>query len=117
MIEIPKGCSAKYELDKDSGLLKLDRVYNEWLDQVLFSAVHYPANYGFIPQTYCDDSDPLDILVLCSVDVEPLCLIEAKVIGVMHMVDQGEIDDKILAVAKNDASLNKIDDIGVVIFQ
>lgn len=79
IIEIPKGSKAKYELDKDSGLLKLDRV--------LFSAVHYPANYGFIPQTYCDDSDPLDILVLCSVDVEPLCIIEAKVIGVMHMVD------------------------------
>lgn len=59
------------------------------LDRVLFSAVHYPANYGFIPKTYCDDGDPLDILVLCSVKVEPLCLIEAKVIGVMRMIDQG----------------------------
>jgi len=75
IIEIPKGSKAKYELDKESGLIKLDRV--------LYSSVHYPANYGFIPQTYCDDKDPLDILVLCSVDVEPLCLIEAQVIGVM----------------------------------
>ena len=90
----------KYELDKETGLLKLDRV--------LFSAVHYPANYGFVPQTYCDDKDPLDILVICSVRVEPLCLIEAKVIGVMRMIDQGEIDDKIIAVAKNDMSVSHI---------
>jgi inorganic pyrophosphatase len=103
IIEIPKGSKAKYELDKDSGMLVLDRV--------LFSAVHYPANYGFIPQTYCDDHDPLDILVLCSVDVQPLCLIEAKVIGVMRMVDNGEADDKIIAVAKNDMSVNYINDI------
>jgi len=67
IIEIPIDSKVKYELDKDSGLLKLDRV--------LFSAVHYPSNYGFIPQTYCDDKDPLDILVLCSVRVEPLCLV------------------------------------------
>lgn len=103
IIEIPKGSKAKYELDKDSGMLLLDRV--------LFSAVHYPANYGFIPQTYCDDHDPLDILVLCSVDVQPLCLIEAKVIGVMRMIDNGEADDKIIAVAKNDMSVNHIEDI------
>ena len=103
IIEIPTGCKAKYELDKDSGLLKLDRV--------LFSAVHYPANYGFIPKTYCDDKDPLDILVLCSVEVEPLCIIEAKVIGVMRMIDQGEGDDKIISVAKNDQSINHINDI------
>ena len=103
IIEIPKGSKAKYELDKESGMLLLDRV--------LFSAVHYPANYGFIPQTYCDDHDPLDILVLCSVDVQPLCLIEAKVIGVMRMIDNGEADDKIIAVAKNDMSVNHIDDI------
>ena len=75
IIEIPKGSNAKYELDKASGLLRLDRV--------LFSSVHYPANYGFIPRTYCDDKDPLDILVLCSVDVVPMCIIEAKVLGVM----------------------------------
>lgn len=77
IIEIPSDSKAKYELDKDSGLLKLDRV--------LFSSVHYPHNYGFIPQTYCEDNDPLDILVICSVEVEPLCLVEAKVIGVMKM--------------------------------
>ena len=103
IIEIPKGCQGKYELDKDSGLLKLDRV--------LFSAVHYPANYGFIPQTYCDDSDPLDILVLCSLNIEALTIVEAIPIGVMHMLDQGERDDKIIAVAKNDMSVNHIDDI------
>jgi inorganic pyrophosphatase len=100
IIEIPKGSKAKYELDKNSGLLKLDRV--------LFSSVHYPANYGFIPQTYCDDGDPLDILVICSIDVEPLCIIEAKVIGVMRMLDEEEYDDKIIAVAKNDMSVNYI---------
>jgi len=103
IIEIPKGSKAKYEMDKDSGLLRLDRV--------LFSSVMYPANYGFIPKTYCDDNDPLDILVLCSIDVFPMSLIEAKVIGVMHMVDNGEQDDKIIAVAKNDMSVNYINDI------
>ena len=103
IIEIPKGSKAKYEIDKDSGLLKLDRV--------LFSSVMYPANYGFIPQTYCDDKDPLDILVLCSVDVYPMSMIEAQVIGVMHMVDNGEQDDKIIAVAKNDMSVNYINEL------
>src|ERR1700755_252875 len=103
IIEIPKGSKAKYEIDKESGLLKLDRV--------LFSSVMYPANYGFIPQTYCDDHDPLDILVLCSVDVFPMSIIEAKVVGVMHMVDNGEQDDKIIAVAKNDMSVNYINDL------
>jgi inorganic pyrophosphatase len=103
IIEIPKGSKGKYELDKDSGLLKLDRV--------LFSAVHYPAAYGFIPQTYCDDKDPLDILVLCSVDVPHMCLLEAKVIGVMQMVDQDEEDDKIIAVAAHDISVNHFNDI------
>lgn len=103
IIEIPKGSKAKYEIDKDSGLLKLDRI--------LFSSVMYPANYGFIPQTYCDDKDPLDILVICSADVYPMSMIEAKVIGVMHMVDNGEQDDKIIAVAKNDMSVNYIDDL------
>ena len=73
--------------------------------------MHYPANYGFIPQTYCDDKDPLDILVLCSVKVQSLCIIDAKVIGVMRMIDQGEEDDKIIAVAKNDMSVNHINDI------
>ncbi|QPH38208.1 inorganic diphosphatase [Pedobacter endophyticus] len=103
IIEIPKGSKAKYEIDKESGLIKLDRV--------LFSSVMYPANYGFIPQTYCDDKDPLDILVLCSVDVYPMTLIEAKVVGVMHMVDNGEQDDKIIAVAAHDMSVNYINDL------
>ena len=100
IIEIPKGSQTKYELDKKSGLLKLDRV--------LFSSVHYPANYGFIPRTLSDDSDPLDILVICSADVDPLCIIEAKVVGLMHMVDDDERDEKIIAVANNDISVNYI---------
>ncbi len=100
IIEIPVGSKAKYELDKESGLLKLDRV--------LFSAVHYPANYGFIPQTIADDGDPLDILVISSVKVEPLCLINAKVIGVMHMVDDNENDEKIISVADKDMAVNYI---------
>ncbi len=103
IIEIPKGSRGKYELDKASGLLKLDRV--------LFSAVHYPAAYGFIPRTYCDDKDPLDIMVLCSVDVPPMCLLEAKVIGVMQMIDASEEDDKIIAVAANDQSVNHLNDL------
>lgn len=103
IIEIPKGSKCKYELDKESGLIKLDRI--------LYSSVHYPANYGFIPRTYCDDQDPLDILVICSEEVVPMCLIEAKVIGVMQMVDNNEKDDKIIAVAKNDMGVNYINDI------
>lgn len=103
IIEIPEGSKAKYELDKDTGLLKLDRV--------LYSSMHYPANYGFIPQTYCDDKDPLDILVLCSLSIQPMCLVEAQVIGVMHMQDNNESDDKIIAVARHDMSVNHITDI------
>lgn len=103
IIEIPKGTRAKYELDKDSGLLLLDRV--------LYSSVYYPANYGFIPQTYCDDKDPLDILVLSQIDVVPLCIVPARVIGVMRMLDGGEADDKIIAVAAGDPSVNHINDI------
>jgi inorganic pyrophosphatase len=103
IIEIPKGSRAKYELDKDSGMLKLDRV--------LFSSVYYPANYGFIPKTYCDDNDPLDILILSQIDIVPLCIVSAKVIGVMRMIDGGEADDKIIAVAAGDPSVNHINDI------
>jgi inorganic pyrophosphatase len=103
IIEIPQGSRAKYELDKDSGLLKLDRV--------LYSSMYYPANYGFIPQTYCDDKDPLDILVLSQITVVPMCIVEAKVIGVMRMLDGGELDDKIIAVAANDMSVNHFNDI------
>jgi inorganic pyrophosphatase len=102
-IEIPKWSKGKYELDKESGILRLDRV--------LFSSVHYPANYGFIPQTYCDDHDPLDILVICSIDVFPSCIIEAKVIGAMEMIDQEERDVKIISVARNDMSVNYINEL------
>ena len=103
IIEIPRGSRAKYELDKLSGLLRLDRV--------LYSSVYYPANYGFIPQTFCDDQDPLDVLVLSQIEMEPLCIVDAKVIGVMRMLDGGEADDKIIAVAATDMSVNHINDI------
>jgi inorganic pyrophosphatase len=103
IIEIPKNSRAKYELDKESGLLMLDRV--------LYSSMYYPANYGFIPQTYCDDDDPLDILVISQVEIVPMCLVESKVIGVMRMLDEGEMDDKIISVASNDMSVNHIEDI------
>lgn len=98
VIEIPSGSRAKYEIDKPSGLLKLDRV--------IYSSFYYPANYGFIPRTYGDDKDPLDILVLSLISIQPMCLVEAKVIGVMQMMDGGEADDKIIAVAANDPSIN-----------
>ncbi|MFT6882778.1 MAG: inorganic pyrophosphatase [Marinoscillum sp.] len=103
IIEIPMGSRAKYELDKDSGLLILDRV--------IYSSMYYPANYGFIPRTYCDDGDPLDIVVLTQIVVDPLCIVPAKVIGAMQMLDQGEKDDKIIAVAAGDMSVNHMNDI------
>lgn len=98
-IEIPKGSKVKYELDKETGLLRVDRV--------LFSAVHYPANYGFIPQTYCDDGDPLDILVLCQEPVVPMCIMRARAIGVMQMRDEKGGDDKIIAVHLDDPAFNE----------
>ncbi len=103
IIEIPKGSRAKYELDKESSLLILDRV--------IYSSVYYPHNYGFIPQTYGDDNDPLDILVLSQIEVVPLCIVPAKVIGVMRMMDNDEADDKIIAVAERDMSVNHFNDI------
>lgn len=103
IIEIPQGSRAKYEIDKASGLLKLDRV--------IYSSFFYPHNYGFIPQTLGDDKDPLDILVLSSMSVQPMCIIEAKVIGVMQMIDGGEADDKIIAVAAHDMSVNHMNNI------
>lgn len=103
IIEIPKATRAKYELDKESGLLILDRV--------LYSSVYYPANYGFVPRTYCEDGDPLDILVFAQIDVVPLCIVPSKIIGVMRMLDQGEADDKLIAVAADDKSVNHISDI------
>ncbi len=103
IIEIPKGSNAKYEMDKDTGLLRLDRV--------LYSAMFYPHNYGFIPQTLGEDNDPLDILVLSQIAVVPLCIVEARIIGVMRMLDQGEGDDKIIAVASQDVSVSYINSI------
>jgi len=97
-IEIPMGSKVKYELDKATGLLKVDRI--------LFSAVHYPANYGFIPQTYCDDGDPLDILVLCQEPVAPMSMMRARAIGVMQMRDEKGIDDKIIAVHADDPAFS-----------
>ncbi|HMP15402.1 MAG TPA: inorganic diphosphatase, partial [Gemmatales bacterium] len=94
VIEIPMGSKVKYEIDKPSGLIKFDRM--------LHSAVHYPANYGFIPQSLGEDDDPLDILVLCQEPVVPLTIIPARVIGLMDMIDFGKRDHKILAVALND---------------
>jgi inorganic pyrophosphatase len=94
IIEIPKGSKNKYELDKETGLLRLDRV--------LYSAVHYPADYGFIPRTYCDDGDPLDALVLSQEPVFPLTIVEARAIGVMRMRDEKGLDDKIVAVSVHD---------------
>jgi inorganic pyrophosphatase len=98
MIEVPKGSKTKYELDKESGFLRVDRV--------LYSSVHYPANYGFLPGTYCEDHDPLDVLVLGQDAVVPLTIMTAKPIGVMKMLDQGEADDKIIAVHANDPEYN-----------
>ena len=98
IIEIPQGSRAKYEIDKESGLLKMDRV--------IYSSFYYPINYGFIPQTYGGDKDPLDILVITTLAIQPLTLVEAKVIGVTKMIDGGEADDKIIAVALNDPGVN-----------
>lgn len=103
IIEIPKNSRAKYELDKETGMLRLDRV--------LYSSVFYPANYGFIPQTLGDDNDPLDILVLSQIDIQPMCIVNAKVIGVMRMIDNNEGDDKIIAVCADDVSINHIENI------
>jgi inorganic pyrophosphatase len=98
VIEIPFGSSVKYELDKKSGLIKLDRI--------LFSAVFYPANYGFIPQTLAEDDDPLDVLVFCQEAVAPLTLINARTIGLMTMIDGGKKDHKIIAIATEDPEFN-----------
>lgn len=103
IIEIPKGSRAKYEIDKESGLIKLDRV--------IYASMYYPLNYGFIPQTLGEDHDPLDIVVLTQVTVVPGCLIPCKIIGVMQMIDQGEADDKIIAVAEQDPSVSHIQDV------
>jgi inorganic pyrophosphatase len=97
VIEVPMGSKNKYELDKETGLLRLDRV--------LYSAVYYPANYGFIPRTYCDDRDPLDALVIGQEPVHPLTIVEARAIGVMRMRDEKGLDDKIVAVSVHDPAV------------
>ncbi|QES87157.1 inorganic diphosphatase [Rhizosphaericola mali] len=106
IIEIPEASRIKYEIDKPTGLLKLDRV--------LFGSTHYPSNYGFIPQTLGEDNDPLDILILAAAPITSLCLVEAKVIGVMHMIDGGEGDDKIIAVANDDCTVAHINELSDV---
>jgi inorganic pyrophosphatase len=103
VIEIPRGSNIKYELDKQTGLLRLDRV--------LYSAVFYPANYGFIPQTLAEDDDPLDVLVLCQEPVAPLTLIAARAIGLMSMRDERRLDHKILSVATGDPEYRSLDDV------
>lgn len=103
VIEVPSGSKNKYELDKTTGLLRLDRV--------LYSSVHYPANYGFIPRTYCGDGDPLDVLVLCQEPVVPLCIMRARPIGVIAMTDEEGQDDKIIAVAVDDPEFNECGDV------
>jgi len=106
VIEIPLGSTVKYELDKDTGLLRVDRI--------LYSAVYYPANYGFIPQTLAEDGDPLDVLVLCQEAVAPLTLLRARAIGLMTMLDGGKRDHKVLAVSVDDpqyAALQEAEDL------
>lgn len=100
VIEIPKGSSCKYEMDKDTGMLRLDRL--------LYTSTHYPANYGFIPRTFADDGDPLDVLVICDEPIYPMTLMRVYPIGVMRMIDGGALDDKIIAVPYSDPTYNHI---------
>lgn len=111
VVEIPKNSQCKYELDKKTGALRLDRV--------LYTSTHYPANYGFIPRTYADDGDPLDVLVLCSPPVYPLTLVRVRPIGVIQMIDTGAMDDKIIAVPVFEPTAdgyNDVDDLPAHIF-
>lgn len=98
VIEIPRDCKVKYEMDKETGFMRMDRV--------LYTATHYPANYGFIPRTYADDNDPLDVLVLCSVPVYPMTLIRCYPIGAIKMTDNNENDEKIIAIPFGDPNYN-----------
>lgn len=106
VVEIAKGSKNKYELDKETGLLRLDRI--------LYTATHYPANYGFIPRTYADDLDPLDVLILCSQSVAPLTLVRCYPIGVISMIDNGRFDEKIIAIAFDDPTYNTYTDISQI---
>ena len=101
--EVPKGSRKKYELDKETGYIILDRV--------LYTSTHYPANYGFIPRTYGDDNDPLDVLLICAEDLEPLTLVRAYPIGVISMIDNGRRDEKIIAIPFNDPNYNMYESI------
>lgn len=103
VIEISKGSKVKYELDKETGLLKMDRI--------LYTSTHYPANYGFIPRTYADDGDPLDVLVLCSETLLPMSLVKCYPIGVISMLDNGAADEKIICIPENDPTYNMYKDI------
>jgi inorganic pyrophosphatase len=100
IVEIPRGSRAKYELDLETGFLRLDRI--------LTTSISYPFHYGFVPQTYADDGDPVDILILCSEPLVPLVLVETRVLGIMHMLDQQKKDHKIIAVATGDHSMRHI---------
>lgn len=102
VIEIPKGGKQKYEMDKATGMLKLDRI--------LYTSTHYPANYGFIPRTLADDGDPLDVLVLCTEQLQPMCLVECYPIGVFSMTDDNEQDEKIIAIPFDDPQMNHLKD-------
>ncbi|MEL7624237.1 MAG: inorganic diphosphatase [Clostridiales bacterium] len=111
VIEISKGSKNKYELDKETGLLILDRI--------LYTSTHYPANYGLIPRTLADDDDPLDVLVLCSETIHPLSMVRCYPIGVMNMLDSGKLDEKIIAIPFNDpaySSYQNIDQLPAHIF-
>ena len=103
VIEIPAGSKKKYELDKETGSLILDRI--------LYTSTHYPANYGLIPRTYADDNDPLDVLVLCSEVIQPLSLVRCYPIGVITMLDQGKLDEKIIAIPFKDPTYNSYHDV------
>ena len=106
VIEISKNGRNKYELDKETGMLRLDRV--------LYTSTHYPANYGFIPRTYADDNDPLDVLVICQEEIMPLTLVDCYPIGVLIMTDEKEYDEKIIAICKQDPFLNTYQDISEI---
>lgn len=103
LIEIPKGCKAKYEIDKKTGMLRLDRI--------LYTSTVYPANYGFIPRTLADDGDPLDVLVLCGDSIYPMTLVTCRPIGVINMVDGGMSDEKVIAVPVNDPTYSNYSDL------
>jgi len=111
VIEIPKGGKQKYEMDKATGMLRLDRI--------LYTSTHYPANYGFIPRTLADDGDPLDVLVLCTESLQPMCLVECYPIGIFSMTDDDELDEKIIAIPFEEPQMNcwkDIDDLPKHVF-